>query len=82
MNHMAVPQCTQCRQLGVNTPTYDLEGGDYCPICYNPTCKNHLTTVRFRWKETRQLDAVLICRNCKNSYQHRYWDSARREWIS
>jgi uncharacterized protein YbaR (Trm112 family) len=59
-----------------------LQQGDYCPICHKPTCRKHLAVVRFRWRETRQLDSALICQNCKRSYEHRYWDSARRDWIS
>jgi len=76
---MPVPNCHLC-----DTPSdpHDLQNGDYCPVCHSPTCARHLTTVRFRWRETRQVDSVKICRRCKDRYEHRYWDTARRDWIS
>jgi len=76
---MSVPNCTIC---GVYVNAADLEAGDYCPVCYNPTCQKHLSVVRFIWRETGQRDSVKVCQNCKRSYQHRHWDTARRDWIS
>jgi hypothetical protein len=79
---MSVPGCTLCERANQTPTSTELAAGDYCPICYKPTCSRHLATVRFRWRETRQTDSAQICRECKDSYQHRYWDSARRDWIS
>jgi len=82
MEIMAVPTCTICASQQIATSENDLQDGDYCPICYNPTCRSHLTVVRFRWRENGQTDSALICKTCKTRYEHRYWDSARRDWIS
>lgn len=79
---MAVLNCHLCAALGSQPSEQDLANGDYCPVCHRPTCRSHLATVRFRWITTRAVDSALICRDCKTSYQHRYWDTARREWIS
>jgi hypothetical protein len=79
---MPVPSCTICSDLNATPSQADLDSGDYCPVCHRPTCHRHLTTVRFKWRETSQVDSAKICRNCKTTYQHRYWDSARRDWIS
>ncbi len=59
-----------------------LEAGKECPICYAPTCRYHLTTVRWRWKENGQTEAERSCQTCKRSYRHRDWDALNREWIS
>jgi hypothetical protein len=79
---MSVPHCQFCQQEGTSPSPQDLEQGDYCPLCQQPTCTRHLSIVRFRWRETRQVDSVRICRTCKGRYRHRYWDSAQRDWIS
>jgi hypothetical protein len=83
MSFMSVPHCTICNadDLHQQSPD-DLAQGDYCPVCHNPTCRRHLTTVRFRWRECGQVDQARVCKTCKTSYQHRYWDTARRDWIS
>lgn len=82
---MSVPQCHVCNANPDEHQIYGdsgLEGGDYCPVCYRPTCKNHLVTVRFRWTKDRRVDSALVCIQCKKTYQHRYWDVANRDWIS
>lgn len=82
---MSVPHCHICTSNPDDYKAYGdsgLEEGDYCPICYRPTCKHHLATVRFRWLSDRRLDSAKVCISCKKSYQHRTWDVANREWIS
>ncbi|NJL94561.1 MAG: hypothetical protein HC915_12980 [Anaerolineae bacterium] len=82
---MSVPHCALCDSnptaKAQQTPT-DLLEGDYCPVCHQPTCRAHLRIVRWRWKTTRQTDSAQVCERCKRTYQHRYWDSAQRDWIS
>lgn len=82
---MPVPTCYICdaepeekRRFGDT----GLAEGEYCPVCYRPTCKFHLATVRFRWTRDRRVDSAKICIQCKKTYQHRTWDVANREWIS
>ncbi len=82
---MSVPNCHVCDSRPEDRRLYGatgLEDGDYCPVCYRPTCKNHLATVRFRWLSDRRLDSAQVCIECKKAYQHRNWDVANREWIS
>ncbi len=82
---MTVPNCHVCDKNPEDKARYNdsgLEHGDYCPICYRPTCAHHLATVRFRWKADRRVDSAKICIECKRSYEHRYWDVANRDWIS
>ncbi len=82
---MTVPYCKICdadaTQKAQQDPA-DLAKGDYCPVCHHPVCGRHLSTVRFRWRETRQVDSAQVCATCKRTYAHRYWDTARRDWIS
>lgn len=78
----AVPHCAICAAQSETAQAQDLANGEYCPVCYKPTCRRHLVTVRFRWRENAVLDSALVCRDCKTQYQHRYWDTARRDWIS
>jgi hypothetical protein len=59
-----------------------LAEGELCPICYRPTCRYHLTTVRWRWRDGGAVASGLICKACKSSYAHRDWDVARRDWIT
>lgn len=56
--------------------------GQNCPICFQPTCRYHLTTVRWRWRESGDVDSALICQECKRTYAHRSWDAFNRDWIS
>jgi hypothetical protein len=79
---MSVPTCEICSEQNLIPSPEALAEGDYCPLCYRPVCKAHLSLVRFRWKASREMGAALICRPCKTAYKHRYWDSAQREWIS
>lgn len=82
---MSVPSCSYCDthpdEKRYQTPN-DLAEGDYCPICHAPTCVRHLLTVRFRWRESGDYDSAKVCKRCKTSYEHRHWDTARRDWIS
>lgn len=59
-----------------------LPNGIICPVCHRPTCEHHLVTVRWRWRETRQVESGVVCRECKRTYRHRNWDPYAREWIS
>ena len=59
-----------------------LDEGDYCPICYEPTCRRHLSVVRWRWRESGELDSGLVCKNCVRTYAHRSWDVFHRDWIT
>jgi hypothetical protein len=82
---MPVPYCHICEQNELEKRQYgeaSLAQGDYCPICYRPTCRYHMGRVRWRWKSTGRLDSALICIECKNAYRHREWDTYNRDWIS
>ena len=57
------------------------EGVD-CPICHRPACRYHLATVRWRWRESGELDAALICKECRRTYAQRDWDAVNRDWIT
>jgi hypothetical protein len=59
------------------------EGGKICPVCFLPVCSQHLTTVRWRWKqEGGGHDSDQVCRECRKSYRHRSWDPIHRDWIT
>jgi hypothetical protein len=82
---MSVPNCHVCDADPQEKQRYGesgFEDGDYCPVCYRPTCQHHLATVRFRWHKDRKIDSTQVCIDCKRTYQHRYWDVANRDWIS
>lgn len=83
---MAVTRCYICEQNPAEARSLGGAGlaqGIICPICQRPTCRYHLVTVRWRWRNvTRDLDAAQICRECKRAYKHRSWDPLNREWIS
>ncbi len=82
---MAIPNCHICDKNPEEKARFGdagLESGDYCPVCYRPTCGHHLATVRFRWKADRSVDSAKVCIECKRAYEHRYWDVANRDWIS
>jgi hypothetical protein len=82
---MAVRFCFLCAEDPETRRRYGgagLADGADCPICYQPTCRYHLTFVRWRWRENGAVDAALVCKRCKNGYAHRNWDSVRREWIT
>jgi len=83
---MSVTRCHICEENPHETRllgTSGFEEGDYCPICQRPTCRHHLTVVRWRWRnDTRMADSALICHECKRTYRHRDWDPTHREWIS
>lgn len=82
---MSVRFCHLCEQNPREKKLYGTHGlneGRTCPVCYQPTCRYHLTTVRWRWKRDNSVDADLICKECKRSYAHRSWDSANRDWIT
>ncbi len=82
---MAVKYCQMCNEDPEAKQQYQGQGladGEVCPICYHPTCRPHLGTVRWRWKNSGQLDSALVCKVCLRSYQHRDWDKYSREWIT
>lgn len=82
---MAIKYCYLCNQDPVAKRQYGgvgLADGTDCPVCYQPTCRLHLTVVRWRWRETGQVDSALVCRTCVHSYAHRKWDAVRRDWIT
>jgi hypothetical protein len=83
---MAVTHCHICDKKPAEARRLGASGfaeGQLCPICLRPTCRHHLTTVRWRWRNpTRDLDSALVCQECKKSYRHRNWDPVHREWIS
>jgi C4-type Zn-finger protein len=82
---MAVPYCYICQENEAEKRQYgdaSLDQGDYCPVCHRPTCRYHMSRVRWRWKDTGTLDSALVCRDCKTSYRHRDWDAHNRDWIS
>ncbi len=82
---MAVPYCYLCDSKPADKQRFGTTGlaeGDYCPACYRPVCKFHMGRVRWKWRESRQVDTGFVCMECKNTYRHREIDPARRDWIS
>ncbi|MDX1664886.1 MAG: hypothetical protein R3272_13935 [Candidatus Promineifilaceae bacterium] len=82
---MSVQRCHLCRQYPEEARLYgdaELQSGEGCPICYQPTCRYHLTTVRWRWRDGSGVDAARVCRECKRTYAHRDWDTLKRDWIT
>ena len=82
---MSIKWCRSCNSDQDAKRRYRGEGlaeGKECPICYAPTCRYHLSTVRLRWKKDGRVGTAQICRECKRAYRHRSWDSLNREWIS
>lgn len=81
---MPVPYCHICDKNPAEKEAYgqaSLGEGDYCPICHRPVCRFHMARVRWRWRTTHQIASAMVCRECKNTYQHRTWDTYRRDWI-
>lgn len=84
-NLMSVTRCYLCDQDPLTKRRFGNGGhadGKNCPICALPTCRYHLTTVRWKWKETGLADEDIVCKECKRSYEHRNWDTYNREWIT
>lgn len=82
---MAVKYCYMCNEDEAAKRRYGGDGlakGEVCPICYQPTCRHHLGTVRWRWRRSGEVDAALVCKGCLRSYKHRAWDKLNREWIT
>lgn len=82
---MPVPYCHICEANPRDSRSHAdgaLDTGDYCPICFRPTCRLHMGVVRWRWKKTGRLDSARVCLDCKNTYRHRDWDPVNRDWIS
>lgn len=80
---MAVKYCYLCNQTPGKRPSIQaLAEGIVCPVCYQPTCRTHLVTVRWRWRSSGQTDSALICQECRRSYKHRDWDRYNRDWIT
>jgi hypothetical protein len=82
---MNVPNCYICDSNPAEKQRYGTTGlaeGDYCPVCYRPYCKFHAGKVRWRWRDTREVETGYVCIECKNTYRHRQWDPLHRDWIS
>ena len=82
---MSVTYCYICASNLREQKLYGQQGlaeGLVCPLCYQPACRYHLTTVRWRWRETGETEAALVCKDCKRSYVHRQWDVHQRDWIT
>lgn len=82
---MPVKVCYICQdepQAAYRYGQAELDGGEYCPICYQPTCRRHLAMVRWRWRENGELASALACKNCVRTYAHRSWDVFHRDWIT
>lgn len=81
---MAVKYCYLCNKQadGRSSDSAALQEGDDCPICYQPVCRQHLSVVRWRWRDSGELDSALVCKECVRSYAHRTWDVFRRDWIT
>lgn len=83
---MAITRCHLCEAEQIDSSQRhpaDYEAGIFCPICQRPTCRRHLTVVRWRWRNaTRETDSAQICHACKREYRHRDWDVLSREWIT
>jgi hypothetical protein len=82
---MTVPYCHICDSNDNDKRRYGETGlaeGDYCPVCFEPYCRYHGGTVRWRWRESGKIDSGRVCMQCKNAYRHRDWDPASRDWIS
>jgi hypothetical protein len=81
---MAVKYCYLCNKQPPlrRSDSAGLEEGDHCPICHQPVCRPHLSIVRWRWRESGETDAALVCKECARSYAHRTWDTFRRDWIT
>lgn len=81
---MPVPYCHMCDKNQAEKDAYGhatLDQGDYCPICHRPVCRFHMARVRWRWNDGGKLESAMVCKECKNSYAHRNWDSYNRDWI-
>ncbi|MCA9972796.1 MAG: hypothetical protein KC425_21405 [Anaerolineales bacterium] len=81
---MAIKYCHICNEepFARRATAEALAEGDICPVCFQPTCRRHLTTVRWRWRDSGEADAALVCRTCQRSYAHRSWDAHNRDWIT
>lgn len=82
---MAVKYCTYCDQHPDEKGRVGSSGlmaGINCPVCYEPTCRHHLATVRWRWRRDGKVDAARVCKACQRSYKHRDWDKLNRDWIT
>ncbi|MFQ5399589.1 MAG: hypothetical protein ACE5E7_08335 [Anaerolineae bacterium] len=82
---MSVKRCHLCDEDPLFRRRHGQSGladGADCPICYRPTCRYHLTTVRWRWRSSGHVDAAQVCQECKRTYQHRNWDAVNRDWIT
>jgi len=82
---MSVKRCYLCEEDALVSRRYGragLEEGEMCPICQQPTCRYHLSTVRWRWRADGAVDSALVCQRCKRSYAHRQWDAFNRDWIT
>ncbi|MCC7206380.1 MAG: hypothetical protein IT323_03685 [Anaerolineae bacterium] len=82
---MVVPYCHICESHPEEKLRYadsGLDDGEYCPVCFRPFCRHHAGTVRWRWRDSREVDSGRVCIECKRAYLHRTWDAVHRDWIS
>jgi uncharacterized protein YbaR (Trm112 family) len=82
---MTVRRCHLCEENPLEARRYGGEAlaeGAICPLCYQPTCRFHLTMVRWRWRDGGRVDSTLVCKECRRTYAHRDWDAANRDWIT
>ena len=82
---MTVKRCFLCADDPQVKRLYGRPGladGETCPICVRPACTYHLTVVRWRWRDSGQVESARICQSCKRTYAHRHWDAASRDWIT
>ena len=83
---MAIKFCHICNKEDRfghgQTSSSALASGIICPVCYQPTCGNHLGTVRWRWRSSGEVDSAQVCKECIRSYKHRDWDRYSRDWIT
>lgn len=82
---MSVKQCYICNKDAIARRQFGGDGlaeGEICPVCYQPTCRFHLGTVRWRWRSNGEVDSAQVCKECLRSYRHRDWDKYNRDWIT
>ena len=85
VDQTGIRRCHICDSDGASRRSINeeaLASGKECPICYAPTCRRHLVTVRWHWKNGEGVGVDQICKDCRRSYRHRSWDTLNRDWIS
>ena len=82
---VSVKRCYLCDQDPLVKKRYGgggLAEGMDCPLCFQSTCRYHLTVVRWYWRDSGEVGSALVCQECKRTYQHRNWDVMHRNWIT